>query len=98
MFQKGDVSNPSGAGVLAKKNGQILKELLMKDVPRACEVIRECLNEKENKTWAAKEVLDRVFGKASQQVDVSGEAGQALTAVLRIITKAEAKQNDGVDS
>lgn len=103
VFQPGVSGNPAGPGVVVKKNSQLVKELLIKHVPDAVAVIVEALKEKENKTWAAKEILDRVYGKAAQQIDVGGEAGQAMTAVLRIITRAEEKQvkesqDDGVNS
>lgn len=86
-FKQGISGNPAGMSSAAKKNSLLLKELLIKHVPDAVAVIVECLKEKENKTWAAKEILDRVYGKAAQSIDVGEEAGQALTAVLQIVSK-----------
>ena len=86
-YKKGESGNLKGQSVVHTHKQKLVKELLLKYVPDAVAVIAECLHEDENKTWAAKEVLDRVYGKAAQTVDVGGEAGQALTAVLQIVAR-----------
>ena len=84
-FKPGDVGNPEG-GKRANKHYQ-LKELLMKSVPDAVRVIEESLHEKNNKTWAAKEVLDRVYGKAPQAVSLTGEVAINLVVGNKAIDK-----------
>lgn len=86
-FKPGQSGNPSGTDAAKRKQQKQIKELLAKYVPEAVEAIGRMLKDPDYMQFATKEVLDRVYGKAAQTVDVGGEAGQALTAVLQIVAR-----------
>lgn len=95
VFKRGEVSNPQGGNIAKNKLTKQLKDLLASDVPAALQVIRDCLQEPENKTWAATQVLDRVFGKAPQMIDASDEASTVARAVLQILSRDDKDTIDG---
>ncbi len=63
----------------AKKRQKQVKELLMHLVPRAAKVLESMLEDKEQRGFAAKEILDRVYGKARQEVETKVTGGFNIT-------------------
>ena len=91
-FKKGEIPNPLGAGASVARKSRQLKELLIQDVDAALQVIRDCLSEPANKTWAAQQILDRVYGKAAQAVELSGTDGEPLKIGITFNLKDTKKQ------
>lgn len=85
-FKKGVVTNPLGAGAGTGKLTRQLKEILARDVDEAVQVIRDSLVHEEMtyRQWACSQVLDRVFGKARQEMEVTGPDGIAFMPALNI--------------
>jgi len=84
-FKKGQSGNPKGQSSAAQNKRRIAAEMLADLLPRAKEVYREMLQEDENKGFAAKEIFDRVCGKAPQAIDLGGEDGGPITLVIKDI-------------
>ena len=88
-FKSGKSGNTQGAKVGANKKHKQIRELLMHLSPKAVEVIEECLDDPEQRTWAAKEVLDRVYGKAPQSIELGEESQTAIRAIMQIVAKSK---------
>ncbi len=84
-FKKGQSGNPKGQAPNAANKRRIAADMLAELLPRAKEVYREMLYEDENKGFAAKEIFDRVCGKAPQALDIGGEDGGPITLVIKDI-------------
>lgn len=90
-FKPGNNANPEGAG--AKKNQQkrLIKDLFSPHVKDAVKEVIAQLKEEEPKDrqWATEMVINYAFGKPSQYVEVSGEDGGPLVAVIREVIKGK---------
>lgn len=84
-FVKGKSGNPKGRKV---ENTEI-KELAKAKSPLAFNKIVSLLDSEDAKVCmaAAKEILDRAFGKPAQAVEVSGKNGAKLAALIEIVRK-----------
>lgn len=60
-----------------------IRDLLIEHVPKAIQVLVEELDSKENRAGVAQDILNRVYGKAPQAVQVTGENGGPLVAVIK---------------
>jgi hypothetical protein len=81
---KGQSGCPAGKAKGVKDKRKQLRDLLWHLVPKAAQVLEEMLSEKDNKAFAAKEVFDRVYGKAAQAVELTGKAGGPMQAVIQL--------------
>lgn len=70
-------------GILDKRKRGQIREILLPHVPEAIKALIESLGVKDTRLAAAKDILDRVYGKAAQAVEVTGEEGGPLIAVIR---------------
>lgn len=77
-------ANPEGGRVSQKKLDQHVKELMIQHVPAANLAIAKALSSKYQYLEAAKYVLDHVYGKPRQQVEVSGKDGSPLAAFILV--------------
>lgn len=76
-FEEGHPGNPAG-GSYNKQRKQI-SEILLPYVPQAVQAIIECLGDPDKKAIAAKDIMDRVYGKAVQNTNISGELNIPIT-------------------
>lgn len=87
-FEKGKVTNPLGQrGKNPRKVKKLkqLRDLLGGCVYKAAKVIEDCLDDPDVRLPAAKEVMDRVYGKAPQSLEVAGKGGGAI--IVQIVDK-----------
>lgn len=78
--------NKLGANSAKKKQKQI-KELLIHLSPKAIKALERMLDDPNHVQFATKEVLDRVWGKPSQSIDVDVDKDGPLAAILRVVQK-----------
>jgi hypothetical protein len=80
-FGPGNRANPGGRPKVWKEYKQWIEEHCL---PKAQAALLGCLEHKDGKVrmMAVKEVHDRLFGKASQHVAVTGEDGRSFGADL----------------
>ena len=82
-FQKGQSGNPGGR----KKIPDDIKEMLNAATPDAYKLLCETINNEKEKTElrvrCAEIVLDRVYGKPKQSVDVVADVGEETRDALR---------------
>lgn len=86
---KGKTNNPNGRkkGVPNKSTAEI-KELAQTYSAKALETLSTVMRNSDNDTAriaAAKELLDRGYGKSIQGVEMSGPNGAALPVVIQIV-------------
>lgn len=81
-FQKGQSGNPGGR---PKEDAEV-KSLARASGPEAIQKLVELMRGDDRRTAlaAAQALLDRGFGKPSQAVELSGEAGGPIETVTRI--------------
>lgn len=77
-FKKGVSGNPNGTKTRKHKQ---LADLLRMHVTEACAVLVKEMRGEENALPAAKEILDRVYGKAQQMVDVNNTGGPLIAVI-----------------
>ncbi len=84
-FQPGQSGNPSGR----PKENAIIRGLAQAKGTEALNKIVSLLNNEDPKVAlaAAKEILDRAYGKAAQSVDISDETGTITAAILQVMRK-----------
>lgn len=86
VFKPGESGNPSGQ-ITGKK--KLAAEKFLPHIDAAVAKVLENLNDPEKSLAAAKEILDRVYGKAQQSVE-----HDATDNILKIIIE-KVKQNAG---
>lgn len=82
-FQKGNKLGSNSAKAEQKK----IKEHLAYLSPKAIKNLEKMLDMPEHMQFATKEVLDRVWGKPSQSIDVDVDKDGPLAAILRVVQK-----------
>lgn len=85
VFKPGESGNPEGGKLKKHHQKRIASELLSPHVNRAVERIAQSLNseEREDYQWAANIVMNYVFGKPAQAVDLG--AGDGATGSFKLI-------------
>jgi len=74
-FEKGKSGNPGGRPKALMPDGRTLAEAAREHSADALKVLIEALKKPELSFAAAKELLDRGFGRAPQSVEVGGPDG-----------------------
>jgi hypothetical protein len=66
------------------------KDVLRNEVPKALEVLKELLqsDSEQIQLAAAREIFDRVYGKAAQAIEVSGKDGADLKHVTEVVVRS----------
>lgn len=87
-FQKGKSGNPGGLTSEQVKLRQSIQKLAGKYAPEAIETLRALLNSEEPnvRVSAANSLLDRAIGKSAQAVELTGENGGPLVAMIKDAT------------
>jgi hypothetical protein len=83
MFKKGRSGNPKGRAVKTAQQKRIAADLLSPHVDRAVARIAAELDS-DDPSWACKMVMEYVFGKPGQVVELQAKGNTPLTAVLMI--------------
>ena len=86
-FKKGDIGNPKGHSGDKRRKEKQLRELLLKFVPDAVDVVGNALKDPDIALTAAKEVFDRVFGKSPQALELQGPDGEKIIINLTLRQK-----------
>lgn len=74
-FVKGQSGNPGGRPKAVMPDGRTLSEAAREHSPEALKVLVEALKVPETAMAAAKEILDRGFGRPAQAVELTGGEG-----------------------
>lgn len=74
-FEKGKSGNPGGRPKAVMPDGRTLAEAAREHSPAALQVLLDALKRPDTAFAAAKELLDRGFGRAPQSVEVGGPDG-----------------------
>lgn len=96
-FKKGQSGNPTGR---PKKSGEELELIAAckKRTPAALEVIGQIMESGENernRLSAAQYIIDRAYGKAVQQTELTGKDGEAFTIqILKFSAHADDPTKD----
>lgn len=79
-FKPGQSGNPHGRGTLASHKKRLAADLLEKHVEKAMSVIEQQLSsgDESSAQWAAKMVMEYVYGKPHQAMELTGADGEAL--------------------
>jgi len=86
-FVKGQSGNPGGRPKAVMPDGRTLSEAAREHSPKALKVLVDALGNPDTAFAAAKELLDRGFGKPAQSLEVAGPDGGAIlvSEVKRIV-------------
>lgn len=89
-FQKGQTGNPNGRGAKKLQQKRLAADLLSPHVKDAVARIAQSLNspEREDHQWAANLVMNYVFGKPAQAVELKDDQNVPLVARLLIGSRA----------
>lgn len=79
VFQPGNNANPGGK---PKGKEKQLRELLLPGLQEAVNVLLKALKKPDEQLKAAREILDRVYGKAPQSIEVSGKEMSPPIAII----------------
>lgn len=92
-FQKGKSGNPKGRAVEVEKGKQQIKQLLEPHVEKAISIVAKLTSSEDEKIQlaAAKDILDRVYGKATQQMDLG--ATKEVAALLTVKLNGPVKKS-----
>ena len=74
-FVKGQSGNPGGRPKAVMPDGRTLSEAAREHSPEALRVLVEALGNPDTALAAAKEILDRGFGRPAQALEITGEDG-----------------------
>lgn len=91
-FVKGQSGNPGGRPKAVMPDGRTLSEAARGHSPKALQVLVAALEDPDTAFAAAKELLDRGFGKPAQSLEVAGPEGGAILVqeVKRIVVDPNA--------
>lgn len=82
-FKPGNNINPNGFPTPMRRKVKQLRDLLLDDVPAAVETLRRLMKSDKQAHFAAKEILDRVYGKAPQSIELTGDQSIIVNVVLQ---------------
>lgn len=71
-FKKGQSGNPNGT---KQRKLRQIQELLLPYAEEAVETLVNSMRQKKGGEYAAKDILDRLYGKAPQSVELTGKDG-----------------------
>lgn len=100
-FVKGQSGNPGGRAKAVMPDGRTLSEVAREHSPAALQVLIDALTKPETCFAAAKEILDRGFGRAAQSVELTGEDGGPVeTRILSVgvLSEAALREIAGLES
>lgn len=83
-FVKGQSGNPGGRPKAVMPDGRTLSEAARGHSPKALQVLVDALDDPDTAFAAAKELLDRGFGKAPQSLEVAGPDGGPIQTENRL--------------
>jgi len=92
LFEKGNNANPIGRGAAMSRKSTQLKEMLLHCVPKAVELLEIWLrdnSDKDTQKFAVKEILDRVYGKAPQALQLDTDIDNALSITVNVTSKVQ---------
>lgn len=90
-FVKGQSGNPGGRPKAVMPDGRTLAEAAREHSPEALRVLVEALSDPDTALAAAKEILDRGFGRPAQAVELTGEGGGPIPVTAIQLTAAAPK-------
>jgi hypothetical protein len=95
-FQKGQSGNPHGRRPKSDLERRDEHAARRHSAAAISTLVRnlEC-GKPQAEVQAAKEILDRAWGKPKQRVDLDGAIGVAITKVERVIRRANPENRDG---
>jgi hypothetical protein len=87
MFKKGEISNPLGGKTKKALQDRLITDLLGPYAPRAAKEVGAQLDsdDPKDRQWAANMIIQYVFGKPRQAVEVAGEGGGPLQILVEIV-------------
>ena len=82
-IKPGQTLNPTGSDGGKKRLNKQLSELLIHNVPAAVKLVEKHLKSKEFEAekWAVDTIFNRVYGKAQEFVELSGDADNPVAFV-----------------
>lgn len=84
-FAKGKSGNPGGRPKLPEELKEAFKALAPKAVETLASIMSNDNAKDSDRVRAAEVILDRGYGKPKQQTELTGEDGNAIEIVKRII-------------
>lgn len=75
---------PGNPGGRPKGKEKLLREILLPHVDKATSALIAALSDPKQSLAAAKEIYDRVYGKAPQAVEMSGDIEITVTLVKKL--------------
>lgn len=84
VFKKGEKTE-SGALIAAKKKHKHIKEMLMHLSPQVARKLELMLDDPDHMQFAIKTILERVYGKPTEDIEISGKDGGPIQAIIEII-------------
>lgn len=90
-FQPGQIANPTGSDGGKKRLNAQLAEKLIHCVPKAVKLIEKSLDSAipTSREWAVEIVLNRVYGKAPESLELSGPEGGPISIMSDMPLTAE---------
>lgn len=85
VFKKGGVGNPKGRGSEKEKIQKHIKEMLIHLSPKVARKLELMLEDPDHMQFAVKTILERVYGKPTEDIEISGKDGGPIQAIIEVI-------------